>query len=405
MEDGRRCVVSVHEVNGMEGEIITTTELFAFERRGLDAEGNVLGELKSTGMVPAFLKEVHQPRHRAARGSLQARRRAAADEEIVMQGVWLFVLLVFFAVVLLLQGTVVPVFSDARKMRKRIASRLSNAAQGDGVELSSILREKYLRDLSPLERTLESLPGMERLSNLIEQSGRETPAYRIALLSIVFMIVGAVGGWIVSREWQIVLAAAFVGLLLPYLNVLRLRAQRLAKLEEQMPEAIDVIQRALKAGHPFSQCLKLVAEDMDEPIAREFELTFADISYGNDPRRALLGLLQRVPSVSVTALITAVLVQRETGGNLAENLARISGVIRGRFRFQRKVKTLSAEGRMSGWVLSMTPLVLFGIMWLMQPDYITLLTEHPRGPTLIYTAIGMGTVGVLWIRRLVRIEV
>jgi tight adherence protein B len=322
-----------------------------------------------------------------------------------MQGVWLFVLLVFFAVVLLLQGTVVPVFSDARKMRKRIASRLSNAAQGDGVELSSILREKYLRDLSPLERTLESLPGMERLSNLIEQSGRETPAYRIALLSIVFMIVGAVGGWILSREWQIVLAAAFVGLLLPYLNVLRLRAQRLAKLEEQMPEAIDVIQRALKAGHPFSQCLKLVAEDMDEPIAREFELTFADISYGNDPRRALLGLLQRVPSVSVTALITAVLVQRETGGNLAENLARISGVIRGRFRFQRKVKTLSAEGRMSGWVLSMTPLVLFGIMWLMQPDYITLLTEHPRGPTLIYTAIGMGTVGVLWIRRLVRIEV
>ena len=172
-----------------------------------------------------------------------------------------------------------------------------------------------------------------------------------------------------------------------------------------MPEAIDVIQRALKAGHPFSQCLKLVAEDMDEPIAREFELTFADISYGNDPRRALLGLLQRVPSVSVTALITAVLVQRETGGNLAENLARISSVIRGRFRFQRKVKTLSAEGRMSGWVLTMMPLVLFGAMWLMQPHYITLLTDHPRGPTLIYAAVGWGTIGVLWIRRLVRIEV
>ena len=322
-----------------------------------------------------------------------------------MQGVWLFVLLVFFAVVLLMQGTVVPVFSDARKMRKRITDRLSNLAQGDGVELASILREKYLRDLSPLERSLESLPGMERLSQLIEQSGRDTPAYRIALLSIVISIGGAVGGWILSRQWQAALAAALVGLLLPSINVLRLRANRLAKLEEQMPEAIDVIQRALKAGHPFNQCLKLCAEDMDEPIAREFELTFADISYGNDPRRALLGLLQRVPSVSVTALITAVLVQRETGGNLAENLARISGVIRGRFRFQRKVKTLSAEGRMSGWILAMTPLVLFGIMWLMQPDYITLLTKDPRGPTLIYSAVGWGTIGVLWIRRLVRIEV
>jgi tight adherence protein B len=171
-----------------------------------------------------------------------------------------------------------------------------------------------------------------------------------------------------------------------------------------MPDAVDMIQRALKAGHPFSQCLKLVAEDMEAPIAREFEITFADLSYGNDPRRALFALLQRVPSISVTALITAVLVQRETGGNLAENLARISAVIRGRFRFQRRVKTLSAEGRMSGWILAMTPIVLFALMWMMHPDYIARLTDHPQGSTLISLAVGMGAVGILWISRLVRIE-
>jgi tight adherence protein B len=325
---------------------------------------------------------------------------------MTMQGVWLFLVLVFVAVFMLAQGTVVPVFSDARKMRKRIAARLSNVAQdSDAGEFASILRENYLKELSPLERSLESAPGMKRLSGLIEQSGRQTPAYRVVLLSIVLALGGAIGGWLGTREWQIAAAAALIGLLAPYIKVGRDRARRLAKFEEQMPEAIDVIQRALKAGHPFNQCLKLVAEDMEEPIAREFELTFADISFGNDTRRALFGLLQRAPSVSVTALITAVLVQRETGGNLAENLGRISSVIRGRFRFQRKVKTLSAEGRLSGWILAMTPLVLFGALWLMHPEYVARLTDHPRGPTLIYIAAGMGTVGILWIRRLVRIEV
>jgi tight adherence protein B len=321
-------------------------------------------------------------------------------------GIWIFLLLVFGAVFLLLQGTVVPVFSESRKMRKRIASRLDRLAQsGSGPELTSLLREKYLRELSPLERSLESVPGMEWLRRTIEQAGRDTPAYRIVIVSAGLAVSACVVGWIMSRLWQVAALAAAVGLLLPYLSVLRQRAKRMAQFEEQMPEAIDVIQRALKAGHPFNRCLKLVAEDMQDPIAREFELTFADISYGNDPRRALFGLLERVPSVTLTAFITAVLIQRETGGNLAENLGRISNVIRGRFRFQRRVKTLSAEGRLSGWILALTPLTLFAILWALHPEYIALLTQHPQGPKLITAAIVMGTLGIVWIRKLVRIEV
>jgi tight adherence protein B len=320
-------------------------------------------------------------------------------------GIWIFVLLVFVAVVLLLQGTMVPVFSNSRQMSKRIQARLQRLADDSGgPEFTSLLREKYLKDLSSFERALESLPAMERLSRMIEQSGRETPAYRVVLLSLVLSVAAALLCWITTRWWQIALAGAFMGLVLPYFIVMRARAKRFARFEEQMPDAVDMIQRALKAGHPFSQCLKLVAEDMEAPIAREFEITFADLSYGNDPRRALFALLQRVPSISVTALITAVLVQRETGGNLAENLARISAVIRGRFRFQRRVKTLSAEGRMSGWILAMTPIVLFALMWMMHPDYIARLTDHPQGSTLISLAVGMGAVGILWISRLVRIE-
>lgn len=321
-------------------------------------------------------------------------------------GIWLFVILVFFTVVLLLQGTMVPVFSESRKMSKRIQERLQRVAEASGgPEFTSLLREKYLRDLSSFERTLESLPAMEYLARILEQAGRQTPAYRVVLLAICLSIGGTLTGWIMSRWLPVALAFGLVGLGAPFVVVLRQRVKRFARFEEQMPDAIDMIQRALKAGHPFSHCLKLVSEDMDEPIAREFELTFADLSYGNDPRRALFGLLQRVPSVSVTALITAVIVQREAGGNLAENLAKISGVIRGRFRFQRRVKTLSAEGRLSGWILSLTPIVLFGIMWMLHPDYLSLLTEHPKGPTLIYCAVAMGTVGIFWISRLVRIEV
>ena len=125
--------------------------------------------------------------------------------------------------------------------------------------------------------------------------------------------------------------------------------------EEQLPDAIDTMTRALRAGHPFPAALKMIGDEFDDPVAAEFDLTFGDINYGNDVRRAMLGLLSRIPTVTVMALVTAVLVQKESGGNLAEILERISAVIRGRFKLYRKIKTLSAEGRMSAWVLAMVP--------------------------------------------------
>src|SRR5262249_25880983 len=152
--------------------------------------------------------------------------------------------------------------------------------------------------------------------------------------------------------WYVSLIAAAALFCAPFLKILRDRAQRMAKFEEQLPEALDVIKRALKAGHPFSQCLKLVSEDMEDPVRQEVELVFTEINYGSDVRTAMLGMLERMPSVSVMALITAVLVQKETGGNLAETLERITGVIRGRFRLYRRVRTLSAEGRLSAWILA-----------------------------------------------------
>jgi tight adherence protein B len=246
---------------------------------------------------------------------------------------------------------------------------------------------------------------MESIAHLIEQAGHVMPAYRLVLTSVALGTAGCMVGWVFSRLALVAAVVAVVGLAAPFVKMLRDRKLRMDKFEEQLPDAIDSMKRALRAGHPFSAAIKLVSEDMDDPVAREFELTFADINYGNDMRRAMLGLLQRMPSVTVMALVTSVLVQKETGGNLAEILDQISKVIRARFRFQRKVRSLSAEGRLSAWILAMVPFVLFAVISFLSPTYLPVLLEDPAGRKLIAFGFVMGVIGIFWIRRIIRIEV
>jgi tight adherence protein B len=307
---------------------------------------------------------------------------------------------------LLVQGLVVPVFGESAKARKRLLKKLNQiqtATEGDAY--SSILREKYLRRLSPWERYLERLPAMEALAARIEQAGQKYLAYRVTLLSVVLAVVAALIAWTTTRMMIVPVVAAAIGAYLPFMVLSSQRGKRMAKIEEQIPDAIDTMTRALRAGHPFNATLRMVAEDLDEPIAGEFELTFGDINYGNDLRRAMLGLLSRVPSVTMMALVTSVLVQKETGGNLAEILKQISGVVRGRFKLHRKVKTLTAEGRMSAWVLALVPLVLFAVISVTTPDYLPILIEDPRGHNMIIYGTISAILGILWIRRILRIEV
>jgi len=321
-------------------------------------------------------------------------------------GTWLFVALVFLAVFLLSQGMVIPVFGEGARVRRRLQDRLGEmSAAGDTEGKGSILRDKYLRDLSPLERYLESLPGMERLGILIEQAGANYRAYRVVLLALLLAVVAALVGWSLTRLAAVAVISGVVALLLPFLKVMQERSIRIGKFEEQMPEAIDVMKRSLKAGHPFVQSLKFVADDMDAPIADEFEKTFSDINYGTDVKTAMLALMERMPSISLMSFVTAVLVQRETGGNLAEILDRISTVIRGRFKFYRRVKTLSAEGRLSAWILALVPLGLFAMISITTPDYLPRLVNDPKGHYLIGGAVVLGGIGIFWIRRILRIDV
>jgi tight adherence protein B len=318
----------------------------------------------------------------------------------------IFVAMIFVTVFLLMQGLVVPVFGESAKARKRLLKKLDqiqSVTEGDAY--SSILREKYLRRLSPWERQLERLPAMESLAAIIEQAGKKYLAYRVVLLSAILGIGAAVFAWVITRMAIAPVIAGAIGAYLPYMAISRYRAKRMAKIEEQIPDAIDTMSRALRAGHPFNATLRMIAEDLDEPIASEFELTFGDMNYGNDLRRAMLGLLSRVPSVTMMALVTSVLVQKETGGNLAEILKQISAVVRGRFKLHRKVRTLSAEGRMSAWVLALVPLILFAVISVTTPDYLPLLVNDPRGQKMIIYGMISGALGILWIRRILRIEV
>jgi tight adherence protein B len=317
----------------------------------------------------------------------------------------IFIGIVFVTVFVLAQAIVVPTFGDDAAARKRLRKRLEQIGSEDKEEAASLLRAKYLRELSPLARFIEDLPGMERLAVLIEQSGNTYPGYRLILASIFIAVAGVLLGWLPTHQPALSLFGGCIGAALPFLKVMRDRKRRFDKIEEQLPDAIDIVKRALRAGHPFASALKLVAEDMDKPIAGEFALTFSDINYGNDLRRAMLGLLARVPSVTMMALVTAILVQKETGGNLAEILEQIAKVVRSRFRFYRRVRTLSAEGRLSAWILVLIPLILFAVMWILTPDYLPVLLKEPLGRKLLMISGGLTVIGVLWVRRIIRIEV
>ena len=319
----------------------------------------------------------------------------------------IFLGMIFVAAFLLSQGLTVPVFGEAGQVRKRIRARLHLLEQANDLpNMQVLLRQKYLKRLSPLDAALEQWPLMERLAQLIEQSGHHYRAHRVVLLGAVLAVLAALGGWLLLPVWWWVAPVlGFVAFWLPVLKIARDRSKRFATFEEGLPDALDSMCRALRAGHPFNETLRLVAEEQRGAVAQEFGLTFADINYGNDVRRAMLGLLERMPSMTVMMLVTSILIHRETGGNLTEVLERLSRVIRGRFRFQRKVRTLSAEGRMSAWVLISVPFVLAAGIMLTTPEYLPLLINEPIGQRLSVAAFGAMLLGIFWIRRIIRIQV
>jgi tight adherence protein B len=315
---------------------------------------------------------------------------------------WLIPVLAFTAVFAATLGVAAFGGRDRRQQLRERMQRIGVRPQ-DGEKAQSLLREQYLRDLNPFELWLESLPGMRRVETLCEQAGRPAPAYRLVLLSLVLALLVAIGFVLMGRPLMAALMFVIV-LPLPYAKLMRDRNQRLQQFEADLPDALDVMSRALRAGNPFNETLKVVAQEMNDPVATEFGITFSDINYGLSVKSGFLALLERVPSISLSAMVTAVLVQRETGGNLAEIFDRVAHTLRQRHRFQRRLRTLTAEGRMSAWILVLMPFALALLLAVTSPDYLPLLIDDPVGVRMIIAALIIMSIGVLWIRRLIRVR-
>jgi tight adherence protein B len=199
----------------------------------------------------------------------------------------------------------------------------------------------------------------------------------------------------------IVLLCAYMPLLL----VRRARMRRLARIEEQLPDAADFIARALRAGHSFSNVLQIVGNELAEPLSGEFRIAREEINYGVPLGEALHNMAARIPLTDLRYLVIAILIQRETGGNLAEILSNIGHIIRGRLRLAAQVRVLSAEGRMSAWILGLLPFAVGAMLLLVNPKYIKVLWTDPLGVKMLWMALAMIIIGVIWLKKVIRIRI
>jgi len=308
------------------------------------------------------------------------------------------------ACVLLASSVVGPAVGTEARTGKRIRRRISGVLRSIDADSFEQLGRRNQEQMTGLERAFDSFPGMSSFRQVIEQSGLTTKVHSVLLTSL--LLAGLALGLFFFLTGNILLAAAIalIAATFPIVRVFRARAKRIGKFEEQLPEALDLMSRALMAGHPFNETLKMVSDEMSDPIAGEFERVFLDINYGIPLKTAFMGLLSRVPTISLNTLVIAILVQNESGGRIAEILQKISEVIRSRFRLNRKVRTLSAEGRMSAWILTLLPFVLALVISITTPSYLPKMLKDPTGINMVLVAFGLVILGILWMRKIIRFK-
>ena len=317
----------------------------------------------------------------------------------------LFLLAIAGSVFILSQIIMVPTFGTNATESRQIKKRLRQVTDAGITDELSLVRQKYLRELSPFERWLESLPGAQSMEELIEQAGKSYPAYLVVFTMIALAVLASFVCWFFTGNLYASLGAFLFAGFLPILKIKDDRKKRMELFEEQLPEALDMMTRALRAGYPFNEAMHYIAEEMQDPIAREFGITFEEINYGRDVRQAFNYLLQRIPSTNLIAATTAILIQRETGGNLAELLDKISSLLRERFRFARKVKTITAEARMGAWVLSLLPFAVFLAISIRSPKYIEPLFSTETGNYLLGIGLVLQVIGAFWCRKQIDFDI
>ncbi|MGD9904754.1 MAG: type II secretion system F family protein [Vicinamibacterales bacterium] len=260
-----------------------------------------------------------------------------------------------------------------------------------------------------------SVPVLEAL--LARHAGLTLTLDRLLLEADVALSAGAlvatcvataVAGWSIGvlavGRMSVAFGLAALAAAVPYLVVRRRRRRRLQVFEEQFPEAIDLVARALRAGHTFTTGLGIAADEMPAPVGSEFKRVYDQQNFGMAMPDALREMARRVPVLDARFFVTAVLTQRESGGNLAEVLDNLSSVMRDRFKVKRQIRVISAHGRLSGMILSIVPPALAAFLYVIQPQFMRVLVDDPLGFRLVMAAVGLQVLGTYAISRLVRIE-
>jgi tight adherence protein B len=326
--------------------------------------------------------------------------------EILGNDFFAMTVLVFVAVVLLLESLYYFWLSQRGPEVRKLRSRLRAASGAEEAKPEArLLKERMAWGDGPLERLAQALPGAHGLETMLLQSGLHWSPGKLFLLAAVAGLAGFAAVSAVYPVWFVVLAGVAVGAACPFAYLARSRTRRMRKLEQQLPEALDLIGRGLRAGHALSSTLKMAGEELPEPISGEFRAVHDEINFGISIQQALTNLATRVPSTDVRFFVVAVLIQRESGGNLTEILHNLSHLVRSRLKLLLRVRVLSSEGRLSAWILVVMPFALGGFMSWANYEFMSRLWTDPIGITLMKIMLSLMLVGILVIRKIVRIRV
>lgn len=317
-----------------------------------------------------------------------------------------FAIMAFVAVVLALEALYMFWNSYRGPEAKKIEQRLRALSAGaDASARATVLRNRMLSEVPAVERLLLAIPRVHRLDRLLLQSGLDWNVAKLLLLSAVAAGVALAVLAFVSVLPLLHLAAVAGAALIPFAYVQWKRGKRLRRIEQQLPDTLDLLGRALRAGHALPSGLQMAGQEMADPIASEFRITHDEINFGVSMQQALANLSGRVPLTDLRYFVVAVLVQREAGGNLTEVLDNLAELIRNRLKFHAKVRVLTTEGRMSAWVLCLLPFVIAGLLNFANHEFISILWKDPIGIMITNIVLGMMAVGALWLYKLSRIRV
>ena len=324
-------------------------------------------------------------------------------------GAWFVVVLMFaIGIGVVVGGYAIVAWLPGEMARRRIDQRIAEVAtpyEPIDAPTTHLVKRGAQGVIPALDRVADGTPWGSGSAVLIEQAGMKIGVSTLILACVVSSLICAFGAVSVFRLTLAGIPGALVGAALPFFLLMRRRTLRMRRFEEQFPEALDLLSRAIRAGHAFTTAVGMVADEAPDPIGPEFKKTFDEQNFGLPLKEALGNLAQRVPLIDVHFFVTAVLIQRETGGNLSEILDNLSHVVRERFKILRQVRVYTAHGRLTGYVLMALPAALAVALFFINPAHMELLLNERMGQMMLLGAIVMQTIGYFWIRQVVKIEV